>query len=89
MLLGAMSSRFAVINGDANNGLRLRNGRHAPEPESSRAAADRAGAQGFCDSAVSLVEHAVSTVKAVTDGPMVPGEDDGFKYGGRQYWFIE
>ncbi len=63
MLLGAMSSRFAVINGDANNGLRLRGGRHAPEP-GSRAAADRAGAQGFCNG-VGLVEHAISTVKAM------------------------
>ena len=85
MLLGAMSSRFAVINGDANNGLRLRTGRHAPEPESSRTGADRAGAQSLCDSAVGLVEHAVSTAQSYADGPIVPVEDDGFKYDWRRY----
>jgi len=52
------------MNGNANNGLRLRGGRHAPEPASSRARASRAGALGFCMD-VGLVEHAVSTAKLI------------------------
>ncbi len=64
VLLGAMSSRFAVINDDVNNGLRLRLSRHAPEAKGSRAGANSAGAHGLCNVAVGLVEHGVHRLKA-------------------------